>query len=29
MGFQFTETLYETIALLTGFEAQDNNTLYA
>lgn len=29
MGFQFTETLYDTIALLTGFEAQDNDTLYA
>ena len=29
MGFQFTETLYDTIALLTGFEAQNNETLYA
>lgn len=28
MGFRFTDTLYDTIALLTGFEAQSNDMLY-
>jgi hypothetical protein len=28
MWFQFTDTLYSTIALLAGFESQDNDALY-
>jgi len=29
LGFQFTDTLYNTLALFTGFEAQNNDSLYA
>lgn len=29
MGFRFTETLYDSLAVLTGLASQDNESLYA